>query len=78
MALPWVGMTRSYGPLLFFLAAIWGASYLFIKVGVRDFSPAFFIEMRLVIGGLLLLAFLAVREGVRPHSPGSAAPGARD
>ena len=33
-------MTRSYAPLLFFLAAIWGASYLFIKVGVRDFEPA--------------------------------------
>src|SRR6186997_531446 len=63
-------MTRSYAPLLFFLAGIWGASYLFIKVGVRDFSPAFFIEMRLVIGGLLLLAFLAAREGVRPALAG--------
>jgi drug/metabolite transporter (DMT)-like permease len=63
-------VTRSYAPLLFFLAAIWGASYLFIKVGVRDFSPAFFIELRLVIGGLLLLAFLAVREGVRPALAG--------
>ena len=63
-------MTRSYGPLLLFLAGVWGASYLFIKVGVRDFSPSFFIEMRLLIGGLLLLAFLAVREGVRPALTG--------
>ena len=70
MALRSVGMTRSYAPLLFFLAGIWGASYLFIKVGVRDFSPAFFIEMRLVIAGLLLLAFLAAREGVRPALAG--------
>jgi drug/metabolite transporter (DMT)-like permease len=58
-------MTRSYAPLLFFLAAIWGASYLFIKVGVRDFSPAFFMDLRLLIGGALLFAFLAVREGGR-------------
>jgi drug/metabolite transporter (DMT)-like permease len=58
-------VTRSYAPLLFFLAAIWGASYLFIKVGVRDFSPAFFIELRLLIGGALLFAFLAAREGGR-------------
>ena len=58
-------MTRSYAPLLFFLAAIWGASYLFIKVGVRDFEPSFFMDMRLWIGGLLLFAFLAVREGGR-------------
>jgi drug/metabolite transporter (DMT)-like permease len=58
-------MTRSYAPLLFFLAAIWGASYLFIKVGVRDFEPSFFIELRLLIGGTLLFAFLAVRQGAR-------------
>ena len=58
-------MTRSYAPLLFFLAAIWGASYLFIKVGVRDFEPSFFIDMRLWIAGLLLFAFLALREGGR-------------
>src|SRR4029077_10967542 len=63
-------MTRSYGPLLLFLAGIWGASYLFIKVGVRDFSPSFFIDMRLWIAGLLLLAFLSVREGVRPALAG--------
>ena len=58
-------MTRSYAPLLLFLAAIWGASYLFIKVGVRDFEPSFFIDMRLWIAGLLLFAFLALREGGR-------------
>jgi drug/metabolite transporter (DMT)-like permease len=58
-------MTRAYAPLLFTLAAIWGASYLFIKVGVRDFEPSFFIELRLLIGGALLFAFLAAREGTR-------------
>jgi drug/metabolite transporter (DMT)-like permease len=58
-------MTRAYAPLLLTLAAIWGASYLFIKVGVRDFEPSFFIDMRLLIGGILLCGFLAAREGTR-------------
>jgi len=56
-------MGRAYAPLLLTLAGIWGASYLFIKVGVRDFEPSFFMDMRLLIGGILLLAFLAAREG---------------
>ena len=58
-------VTRSYAPLLLTLAAIWGASYLFIKVGVRDFEPSFFIELRLLIGGVLLFALLAARQGTR-------------
>jgi len=31
---------RSYLPPLLLLSAIWGSSYMFIKVGARDFSPA--------------------------------------
>jgi drug/metabolite transporter (DMT)-like permease len=58
-------MTRSYGALLFTLAAIWGASYLFIKVGVRDFEPTVLMTLRLLIGGVLLLGFLVAREGGR-------------
>jgi drug/metabolite transporter (DMT)-like permease len=58
-------VTRAYTPLLLVLAAIWGASYLFIKVGVRDFEPTVFMTLRLLIGGLLLLAFLSAREGAR-------------
>jgi drug/metabolite transporter (DMT)-like permease len=58
-------MARRYGPLIFTLAAIWGASYLFIKVGVRDFAPTVLMTLRLLIGGLLLLVFLAVTDGGR-------------
>jgi drug/metabolite transporter (DMT)-like permease len=47
------------------LAAIWGASYLFIKVAVRDFPPAAMIELRLGIAGLLLALFLVARIGWR-------------
>jgi len=56
-------MTRRYGPLILTLAAIWGASYLFIKVGVRDFEPTVLMTLRLLLGGLILLAFLAAKDG---------------
>jgi drug/metabolite transporter (DMT)-like permease len=56
-------MTRRYGPLMLVLAAIWGASYLFIKVGVRDFEPTVLMTLRLLIAGLLLFAFLAATTG---------------
>jgi drug/metabolite transporter (DMT)-like permease len=58
-------MTRRYGPLILVLAAIWGASYLFIKVGVRDFEPTVLMTLRLLIGGLLLFVFLAATTGGR-------------
>jgi drug/metabolite transporter (DMT)-like permease len=58
-------VTRSYVLLIGALAAIWGASYLFIKVAVRDFPPAAMIELRLGIAGLLLALFLVVRIGWR-------------
>src|SRR5438874_5452316 len=57
--------SRSYAPMIFLLAGIWGASYLFIKVGVRDFEPTAFVTFRLLIAGVLLLAFLAATTGAR-------------
>src|SRR3954452_19675818 len=55
--------SRSYMSMIVLLAAVWGASYLFIKVGIRDFEPTMFVTLRLLLGGLLLLAFLMAREG---------------
>jgi drug/metabolite transporter (DMT)-like permease len=59
-------LSRSYAVLIGALAAIWGASYLFIKVAVRDFPPAAMMEVRLAVSGLLLALFLFVRSGFRP------------
>jgi drug/metabolite transporter (DMT)-like permease len=56
---------RSYLPLLLLLSAIWGSSYMFIKVGVRDFSPAALVELRLLLAGAVLVAFVASRRGLR-------------
>jgi drug/metabolite transporter (DMT)-like permease len=58
-------VTRSYAPLLLVLAAIWGASYLFIKVAVRDLEPTVLMALRLLIAAPPLIAFLALRGGSR-------------
>jgi drug/metabolite transporter (DMT)-like permease len=57
-------MTR-YWPMLILLAAIWGASYLFIKVAVDDLEPAPMMAIRALLAGLLLAAYLAVTLGAR-------------
>jgi drug/metabolite transporter (DMT)-like permease len=58
-------VSRAYAPLLLSLALIWGASYLFIKVAVRDLEPTVMITLRLLIAAALLIAFLAARIGGR-------------
>jgi drug/metabolite transporter (DMT)-like permease len=57
-------MTR-YWPLLFLLASIWGASYLFIKVAVEDVEPAPMMAARAGGAGILLAAYLAATLGTR-------------
>jgi drug/metabolite transporter (DMT)-like permease len=56
---------QKYALFLFVLGAIWGSSYLFIKVGVRDLSPAALIELRLACATPLLVAIAAGRSGWR-------------
>jgi len=40
------------------LGAIWGASFLFMRVSARDFGPLPLVEVRLALGALVLLPFL--------------------
>jgi drug/metabolite transporter (DMT)-like permease len=54
---------RSYWPLLLTLAAMWGASYLFIKLAVDDIPPAAMTEIRVLVAGLMLFGYLALRLG---------------
>lgn len=56
-------MSRRYAFLLLVLGAIWGSSYLFIKIGVRDLSPAALIEVRLLFAAPILVAFAWSRHG---------------
>jgi drug/metabolite transporter (DMT)-like permease len=52
-------VTRAYVPLISILAALWGASYLFIKIGIRGFEPATLMLIRLALASALLVGFLA-------------------
>ena len=51
--------------MLSFLAAVWGVSYLFIKVAVAEIEPAPMMFARTALAALLLLPFLLVRSGAR-------------
>src|SRR5215212_8541022 len=54
---------RRWLPGLLVLAAIWGSSFLFIKVGVREMHPAYVTLGRVGSGALaLLVALFATRD----------------
>jgi drug/metabolite transporter (DMT)-like permease len=52
--------------LLWTLALIWGASYLFIKLGLEDLEPVFLVFVRLVLGAAVLAALAAQRDALTP------------
>lgn len=56
---------RGYLVLLVALSAIWGSSYMFIKVGLRDFAPATLVDLRLALAATVLIAFVAMRGRAR-------------
>jgi len=57
-------MRPSDAARLLLLAAIWGSSFLLIKLGLEGFSPVQLVEGRVVVAALVLLALLFAR-GVR-------------
>jgi drug/metabolite transporter (DMT)-like permease len=58
-------VSRRYPVMLLALAAIWGASFLFIKVGVRELTPATLIVGRLGLAALTLGALIPAAVGTR-------------
>lgn len=50
---------------LLLLAALWGGSFLFMRVAVPEFGPLALIELRLLVAALFLLPVLALRGGLR-------------
>ena len=56
-------MTRAYAPLLLTLTALWGASYMFIKVAVDDLEPAPMMALRLLVAAAILVPALMWRLG---------------
>src|SRR4051794_1523888 len=55
-------MDRRSWMLMWALALVWGASYLFIKVGLDDFDPGFLVFARLALAAAVLVP-LAARAG---------------
>ena len=51
------------------LAAMWGASYIFIRVAVEPLGPLFLMFVRVALSGLILLAYAGLR-GQRLHIRG--------
>ena len=54
---------RRYWPMLLTLAAVWGASYLFIKVAVDEIAPAPMMAVRTLLAAAVLLAYVVWRFG---------------
>lgn len=54
--------------ILFLLGAIWGASYLFIKVGVESIPPITFVEGRTLLATVALLIALRIRKESMPRT----------
>lgn len=50
--------------MLFALAALWGASFLFIKVAVAEMTPLTLVGVRLLFGALGLLIIVPFRRGI--------------
>ncbi|MBL0386719.1 EamA family transporter [Tumebacillus sp. ITR2] len=46
--------------MLFSLAAMWGSSFLFMRVGAPALGPVVLIELRVLLAGITLLGFAAV------------------
>jgi len=57
-------MSRRDLGLLVALSAIWGSSFLFIKVGVEELEPAVVVCGRLLVGALVLLLVALARGGL--------------
>src|SRR6266576_1241827 len=57
---------RGYVALLLLLAAIWGASFMFIKIAVDELAPTTTMALRLVFSAFPLLAIVFVKRGIRP------------
>jgi drug/metabolite transporter (DMT)-like permease len=68
-------VSRSYLPPLLILSAIWGSSYMFIKVGLRDFSSAALVDVRLLLAAIVLVSVVVARGGTARLRP-AAKPGA--
>ena len=55
-------MTQRHWMLMALVAALWGSSYMFIKIALEEVSPVFLVFARCLLGALVL-APIALRRG---------------
>jgi drug/metabolite transporter (DMT)-like permease len=58
-------MSRRYPAMLAVVALLWGASFMFIKIAVRELAPATLVAGRIGIGALTLAAIVPFLVGGR-------------
>jgi drug/metabolite transporter (DMT)-like permease len=58
-------VSRAYVPVILLLSAIWGASFMFIKVGDRAFHPWTLMAFRTLLAAAILYAVLGAQRGFR-------------
>lgn len=63
-------MSYTYLVLLLLLSVIWGASFMFIKIGVTEIGPITFAMLRLLTGSVVLLAIVLARSPRQRVAPG--------
>src|SRR5262245_5519255 len=57
---------RGYVGLLLLLAAIWGSSFMFIKIAVDELAPTTTMALRLACSAIPLLAIVFYKHGFAP------------
>lgn len=57
-------MSSGYLVHLVALSAIWGSSYLFVKVGIEELAPTTMVSLSLLVSGALLLALVVSQDGL--------------
>ncbi|WP_202874315.1 DMT family transporter [Kribbella kalugense] len=60
---------RAWLPVMLALAAIWGCSFLFISIGVRELPPLYLALGRVIAGSVVLLAILVAKREALPRDP---------
>ncbi|TMM25605.1 MAG: DMT family transporter [Actinobacteria bacterium] len=58
-------MSRRHLAMLLALAAVWGASFMFIKIGDRELQPITLVGFRMALGALTLVPIVLVTVGAR-------------
>jgi drug/metabolite transporter (DMT)-like permease len=68
-AVPGAGRSPWFLPGFVALGVIWGSSFLFIKVGIRELHPLYVTLGRVALGALTLFAVLLVMRDRLPRDP---------